>query len=62
MSTLTDKKTQKTAFYPVCGIIKQGKSIYYPLITHIKLLHDFESGMTELTNRIHDKLIQNMLL
>jgi len=36
--------------------------IHYLLIAYLKFLHGFKLGMTELTNRIRDTLMQNQSL
>ena len=36
--------------------------IHYLLIAYLKFLHRFKLGMTELTNRIRDTLMQNQSL
>lgn len=36
--------------------------IHYLLVTYIKFLNGFKFGMTELTNRIRDTLMQNQSL
>ena len=45
-----------------CDVANLSAMIHYLLIVYLKFLHGFKFGMTELTNRIRDTLMQNLSL